>query len=78
MDPGQRLTLDVLMRLPPSAILSDIQAFYAYGGRWGPWTRWPRATPAEIMAGMRLQRRFAPVLKWRCAGIDMPIPNPAR
>jgi hypothetical protein len=66
------LTIGLLADLPASTILRDVQAHYAYGGEWIPWTRWPEATPAEIIDDMRLQRRFAPVLIWRCAEIRLP------
>jgi hypothetical protein len=69
---GLRLTLASLLRLPAGAVLRDVQAHYASGGQWCAWTRWPQATPIEIMADMRLQRRFAPVLTWRCAEICLP------
>jgi hypothetical protein len=62
-----RLTMAALAHLPAGAVLRDVQAHYAYGEEWVAWTRWPAATPAEIMEDMRLQRRFAPVLIWTCA-----------
>jgi hypothetical protein len=66
------LTMPFLRRLPPDALLRDVQAHYIYGGQLTAWTRWPQATPAEIIDDMRLQRRFAPVLTWRCAEIRLP------
>jgi hypothetical protein len=66
---GPRLTMAFLSHLPAGTMLCDVQAHYAVGGEWCAWTRWPQATPAEIIDDMRLQRRFAPVLTWRCAGI---------
>jgi hypothetical protein len=65
------LTVAFLQQLPADAVLRDVQAHYLYGGQWAAWTRWPQATPAEIMDDMRLQRRFAPVLTWRCAEIRL-------
>lgn len=67
-----RLTMPLLAQLPTQAILCDVQAQYAYGGELVAWTRWPQATPAEIMDDMRLQRRFAPVLTWACMEIRLP------
>ena len=67
-----RLTMPLLAVLPTTAILRDVQAQYAYGGELVAWTRWPQATPAEIMDDMRLQRRFAPVLTWACSEIRLP------
>ena len=68
------LTVAFLSALPQRAVLRDVQAHYAYRGEWVAWTRWPRATPAEIIADIHLQRRFAPVLTWRCAEICLPQP----
>ena len=70
-----RLTMPLLAQLPGTAILCDVQAHYAYGGELVAWTRWPQATPAEIIEDMRLQRRFAPVLTWTCAEICLPPPD---
>lgn len=67
-----RLTMPLLAQLPTTAILRDVQAHYAYGGELVAWTRWPQATPAEIIDDMRLQRRFAPVLTWACSEIRLP------
>jgi hypothetical protein len=67
-----RLTMALLAQLPAAAILHDVQARYAYAGEWVAWTRWPQATPAEIIEDMRLQRRFAPVLTWTCTEIRHP------
>jgi len=69
------LTLSRLIELPADAVLRDVRAFFPYGGVWNAWTRWPRANPAEIIDDMRLQRRFAPVLKWSCAEIRLPTPE---
>jgi hypothetical protein len=66
-----RLTVAFLKQLPATALLRDVQAHYAYGSEWIAWTRWPQATPAEIVEDMRLQRRFAPVLTWNCAEIRL-------
>lgn len=69
------LTIAFLSQLPTAALLRDVQAHYAYCGEWISWTRWPQATPPEIIDDMRLQRRFAPVLTWRCAEIQVPPAN---
>ncbi len=69
---GPRLTIEFLSRLPAAAMLLDVQAHYSSGGQWCAWTRWPQATPAQIIDDARLQRRFAPVLTWRCAEIRLP------
>ena len=69
---GPRLTIGFLLRLPAGTMLCDVQAHYASSGRWCAWMRWPQATPAEIIDDVRLQRRFAPVLTWRCAEIRLP------
>lgn len=66
---GPPLTIALLSHLPAGAMLRDVQAHYAVGDQWYAWTRWPQATPAEIIDDVRLQRRFAPVLTWRCAEI---------
>jgi len=66
-----RLSVEMLLQLPRTALLCDAQAHYAYGGEWVAWTRWPQATPSEIIEDMRLQRRFAPVLRWTCAEIRL-------
>ena len=66
---GPHLTIAFLARLPAGTMLRDVQAHYVCGGQWSAWTRWPQATPAEIIDDVRLQRRFAPVLTWRCAEI---------
>lgn len=66
------LTIAFLTQLPEETILRDVQAHYAYGGEWVAWTRWPQATPAQIIDDIHLQRRFAPVLTWRCAEIRLP------
>lgn len=71
-----RLSIALLSELPAGATLCDVQAHYAYGGEWVAWTRWPQATPAEIIDDMRLQRRFAPVLIWRCAEIRFLATSP--
>lgn len=71
-----RLTIPLLAQLPPTATLRDVQAHYAYGGELVAWTRWPMATPREIIDDMRLQRRFAPVLTWTCTEIRLQ-PNAA-
>ncbi len=68
------LTIAFLSELPERTILCDVQAHYAYGGEWAAWTRWAQATPAEIIEDIHLQRRFAPVLTWRCAEIRLPPP----
>ena len=65
-----RLTIRLLSHLPVGVVLHDVQAHYAYGRQLAGWTRWPRATPPEIIDDMRLQRRFAPVLTWHCAEIE--------
>jgi hypothetical protein len=65
--------MPLLAQLPTTAILRDVQAHYAHGGELVAWTRWPQATPAEIIDDMRLQRRFAPVLTWACAEIHLPL-----
>jgi hypothetical protein len=70
-----RLTMPLLTRLPADATLCDVQAQCAYGGEMVAWTRWPQATPGEIVADMRLQRRFAPVMTWTCAEIRGADPN---
>ena len=70
------LTISFLAQLPLDTILRDVQAHYAYGGDWIAWTRWAQATPAEIIDDIHLQRRFAPVLTWRCAEICMPSNDP--
>lgn len=67
-----RLTMPLLTRLPTDATLCDVQAQCAYAGELMAWTRWPQASPGEIIADMRLQRRFAPVLTWTCAEIRCP------
>jgi hypothetical protein len=67
-----RLTMALLAHLPTTAILCDVQAHSTFGGESIAWTRWPQATPAEIMDDMRLQRRFAPVLTWACTEIRLP------
>lgn len=67
-----RLTTTLLAQLPAGCILYDVQARYAYGGEWVAWTRWPQATPSEIVEDIRLQRRFAPVLMWTCTEIRRP------
>jgi hypothetical protein len=72
-----RLTTNLLAQLPPTTILHDVQAHWAYGGEWIPWTRWPQATPAEIIDDIHLQRRFAPVLRWTCNEIRLP-PNDSK
>lgn len=72
------LTVAFLSDLPAGTILRDVQAHYSYGGEWIAWTRWPQASPAEIIDDIHLQRRFAPVLTWRCAEICMPSPFRAR
>lgn len=69
---GPRLTIAFLSGLPVGAMLHDVQAHYISGGQWCAWTRWPQATPVQIIDDVRLQRRFAPVLTWRCAEIHMP------
>jgi hypothetical protein len=66
-----RLTMALLAQLPTTAILCDVQAHSANGGELVAWTRWPQATPDEIMDDMRLQRRFAPVLTWACTEIRL-------
>jgi hypothetical protein len=66
------LTIGFLTHLPRGTILRDVQAYWAYDGAWVPWTRWPQATPAEIIDDMRLQRRYAPVLTWHCMEICRP------
>jgi len=66
------LTIAFLSHLPAGTSLRDVQAHWAYDGEWVAWTRWPQATPTEIIDDMRLQRRFAPVLTWRCAEIRLP------
>lgn len=66
------LTVSFLSQLPGDTVLRDVQAHYAYGGDWIAWTRWAQATPAEIIDDIHLQRRFAPVLTWRCAEICVP------
>ncbi len=73
---GPRLTIAYLLKLPAAVILRDVQAHYASGGQWCAWTRWPQATPAQIIDDVRLQRRFAPVLTWRCAEICLPASLP--
>lgn len=71
------LTLKLLSELPAGAVLHDVEAHYAYGTERIAWTRWPQATPAEIIDDIHLQRRFAPVLTWRCAEIRIPQPAAA-
>lgn len=66
------LTVAFLAQLPEQTLLRDVQAHYAYGGEWVAWTRWPQATPSQIIDDIHLQRRFAPVLTWRCTEIRMP------
>jgi hypothetical protein len=66
------LTIAFLSALPEGTILRDVHAQYAYGGEWIAWTRWPQATPAEIINDIHLQRRFAPVLTWHCTEICLP------
>ena len=69
---GPHLTIAFLSGLPAGTMLRDVQAHYACGGQWCAWTRWPQATPAQMINEVRLQRRFAPVLTWRCAEIRPP------
>ncbi|MGH7743137.1 MAG: hypothetical protein ACRENS_14080, partial [Candidatus Eiseniibacteriota bacterium] len=71
-----RLTLGLLLSLSDGTMLRDVQAHYMCGRQRVSWTRWPQATPAEVIADMRLQRRFAPVLTWRCAEIRLPPRQP--
>lgn len=66
------LTITMLMTMPPETILCDVQARYAFGSEWVSWMRWPQASPAQIIEDIHLQRRFAPVLTWRCAEIRLP------
>jgi hypothetical protein len=68
------LTIARLAALPQGTILHDVQAQYAYGGEWIVWTRWPQASPAEIIDDIHLQRRFAPVLTWQCSELCVPQP----
>jgi hypothetical protein len=67
---GPRLTIPILTRLPAGTILRDVNAA---GHEWIGWMRWAQATPGDIIADMRLQRRYAPVLTWRCAEIRPPV-----
>ena len=73
---GPRLTITYLLKLPAGTILRDVQAHYSSGRHWCAWTRWPRATPAQIIDDVRLQRRFAPVLTWHCAEVRLPALEP--
>ncbi len=66
------LTVGLLAALPARAILRDVQAHSAHGAESIAWMRWPQASPAEIIEDIYLQRRFAPVLTWRCAEIRLP------
>ena len=70
------LTIGFLERLPLGTVLHDVQAQSVSGAGRMAWTRWPQATPTEIVDDILLQRRFAPVLTWRCAEIRLP-PLPA-
>lgn len=74
MENGHRLTISGLRSLPDGAVLMDVRAYCRLDDTWASWTRWPRATPAEIIEDMRFQRRFAPVLTWRCREIRVPTP----
>jgi len=67
-----QLTIGMLSQLPAGAVLRDVQAESVRRGQLMAWTRWPRATPAEIIDDMRLQRRYAPTLRWRCTEICPP------
>jgi hypothetical protein len=69
---GPHLTIPFLSGLPAGTMLRDVQAHYACGGQWYARTRWPQATPAQMIDEVRLQRHFAPVLTWRCAEIRLP------
>ena len=69
------LCVALLADLPAGTILRDVEAHYAYGTELIAWTRWPQATPPEIIDDIHLQRRFAPVLTWRCAEIRLPPPT---
>jgi hypothetical protein len=46
---GPHLTVAFLSRLPAGTMLRDGQAHYACGGQWCAWTRWPQATPAQMI-----------------------------